>query len=178
MISPLLGRKQTPEHIQKRVESFKQSAFYQTMGQWSTEQNKARKGTKLSEEHKQKIAKAMKGKRNSLGRVQPLEFRQHLSKLWKDNPNHNHWVDGKGAERHSAREKDMSRLEYRLWREAVFQRDNWTCVRCQQVGGTLQADHIKLYSTHPDLRYEPTNGRTLCKPCHVSRNKWDNEVPA
>ena len=33
-------------------------------------------------------------------------------------------------------------------------------------GSRLQADHIKPYSAHPELRHDLANGRTLCVPCH------------
>ena len=54
----------------------------------------------------------------------------------------------------------------REWRTAVFQRDKYTCQICWVVGGRLQADHIKPYSTHVHLRHILSNGRTLCVPCH------------
>ena len=55
--------------------------------------------------------------------------------------------------------------EYKAWRLAVFQRDGFKCRHC---GATkkLQADHIIPRSARPDLAYEVSNGRTLCKPCH------------
>jgi 5-methylcytosine-specific restriction endonuclease McrA len=54
----------------------------------------------------------------------------------------------------------------REWRKAVFERDKYTCQLCGQVGGRLQADHIKPYKEFPELRLELSNGRTLCVPCH------------
>src|SRR3990167_3583081 len=57
-------------------------------------------------------------------------------------------------------------IEFRLWREAVFARDNWTCQKCEIRGGTLHADHIKQFAHHPELRFAIDNGRTLCKSCH------------
>lgn len=57
-------------------------------------------------------------------------------------------------------------FEYKQWRAAVFERDGYQCQICGQVGGKLNADHIKPFSTHPDLRLEITNGRTLCVECH------------
>lgn len=62
--------------------------------------------------------------------------------------------------------------EYRNWVLAVFKRDNFTCVLCNDNSGSnLQADHIKDFALYPDLRLEITNGRTLCKECH---KKTDN----
>lgn len=54
----------------------------------------------------------------------------------------------------------------REWRLAVFERDNYTCVFCGKRGGKLQADHIKPFKEFPELRYELSNGRTLCVKCH------------
>lgn len=56
--------------------------------------------------------------------------------------------------------------EYRAWREAVFVRDRFTCQHCGQRGGTLHADHIKPFCAFPELRFDVSNGRTLCVACH------------
>ena len=58
------------------------------------------------------------------------------------------------------------------WRKAVFARDDYTCTGCKQRGGRLQADHIKPWSLFPDLRFELSNGRTLCKACHLKTDTW------
>lgn len=52
------------------------------------------------------------------------------------------------------------------WRKSVFERDNYTCQFCGIRGTYLEADHIKPWAYFPELRYELSNGRTLCKPCH------------
>lgn len=62
-------------------------------------------------------------------------------------------------------------LEYRLWRSAVFERDNYTCTICGARNGNgktiiLQADHIKTFALYPELRMAVDNGRTLCIDCH------------
>ena len=57
-------------------------------------------------------------------------------------------------------------LEYKLWREKVFERDNYTCVICGKIGQELNADHIKSFAEYPEYRYDLDNGRTLCVPCH------------
>lgn len=63
-------------------------------------------------------------------------------------------------------EKIRKSLEYKLWRESVFHRDNWTCVICLRRGVKIHADHIKPFSLFPGLRLAIDNGRTLCVDCH------------
>lgn len=59
-------------------------------------------------------------------------------------------------------------VEYKEWRWAVFMRDNFTCQQCHRCGSgvVLNADHIKPFALFPELRFEVSNGRTLCKDCH------------
>lgn len=52
------------------------------------------------------------------------------------------------------------------WRRQVFKRDSFTCQNCGQYAGKLCADHIKPWCRFPDLRFDISNGRTLCWPCH------------
>lgn len=70
-----------------------------------------------------------------------------------------------------------SSIEYEEWRTKVFERDLYTCQGCGEIGGYLEADHIKPFALYPELRFEVDNGRTLCKPCHrltetFGRNSW------
>lgn len=62
--------------------------------------------------------------------------------------------------------KVRASAEYRAWRTAVFERDDYTCQHCGVHGGYLEADHIQSFAAHPDLRFSVENGRTLCQPCH------------
>ena len=61
--------------------------------------------------------------------------------------------------------------EYKLWREAVFKRDNWTCFWCG-FKGYVEADHIKPFAYFPELRFAIDNGRTLCRPCHITTGNF------
>lgn len=108
---------------------------------------------------KGKVGKTMKNK----GRPLSLAHRKKLSGSLA-----NAWRGGVSSENEIARK----RVEYRLWRAAVFLRDNYTCQMCGKRGGTLNADHIKPFAYYPDLRYAIDNGRTLCFICHIKTDTW------
>lgn len=61
---------------------------------------------------------------------------------------------------------ERGRIEYKEWRKAVFERDNWTCQVCKKRGGAIEAHHIKEFAKHPSLRTQLINGQTLCTICH------------
>ncbi len=65
---------------------------------------------------------------------------------------------------------------FKVWRESVFQRDDWTCQKCgkRSCAGSylrIEAHHLKPFATFPSLRFEITNGQTLCKNCHSQEPK-------
>jgi hypothetical protein len=55
--------------------------------------------------------------------------------------------------------------EYKTWRLSVFTRDDFQCYLCSS-SKDLQAHHIKEFSKYPDLRFEVSNGVTLCHEHH------------
>ena len=96
-----------------------------------------------------------------------------LSKSGNKNPN---WKGGITSINKTIRHN----IQYRLWREAVFARDNWTCQKCRQRGSKLHPHHIKNFAQFPELRFALDNGITFCIDCHklfhkVFGNKNNNQ---
>ena len=65
--------------------------------------------------------------------------------------------------------------EYKEWRTSVFERDNYTCVMCNERGYKLQAHHIKRFALYRYLIYNKNNGVTLCENCHYSIKKHEED---
>lgn len=63
------------------------------------------------------------------------------------------------------------------WRRAVLARDNATCQQCGETEGTLVVHHVKAFETHPELRFEASNGLTLCQPCHFQVHGYNLRQP-
>ena len=84
----------------------------------------------------------------------------------------------------SEQSKIRNSLEYIVWRNEVWKRDNWTCricgKKCQK--GNIVAHHLHLFSDFPELRFSVDNGITFCKSCHAKihllgrRKKWKNSL--
>lgn len=55
---------------------------------------------------------------------------------------------------------------YHKWVNAVLSRDMETCQHCSATGVELHAHHIKSFKDFPALRFELSNGITLCFKCH------------
>lgn len=156
--NPQFGKPLSNEHKRKLSEKLKGS-----VGFW-----KGKKKGPLSEECREKIRLA------NIGRVVSDETKSKIraAKLGRPNPSirgerHCRWRGGVTTENHKIRNS----CEMKIWREAVFERDKYTCVWCGQIGGKLNADHIKRFCDYPELRFAIDNGRTLCKSCH---EKTDN----
>ena len=113
------------------------------------------KGKHLSKETKKKLSEAHKGKKAS------KETRKKRSEslsgdkcyLWKGGIN-------------SINDTIRKSVEYKLWREDVYKRDDFTCQKCSEYGGVLNAHHIQNFADYVKLRFIVKNGITLCKKCH------------
>ena len=128
-------------------------------------------GYKLSEEFKEKVRKRMLGnklvknhipwnKDRKTGIVPKTAFKKRDNRITgKNNPN---WKGGISSENHLIR----AGIEFKLWHEAVFARDNWTCQKCGLKGERLCAHHINSFADCVELRTSIENGITVCKDCH------------
>lgn len=160
------GKKLSKEHKMKLSKIAKEKGF----GKWM-------KGKILSEETKKKIGRkghpyypmSFEGRKNfsekMKGKTAWNKGIKNKAFSGKNNPN---WKGGITP----INEKIRKSIEYRLWREAVFARDNFTCCHCGIYGGDLQADHIKPFAFYPELRFAIDNGRTLCVKCHKKTDTW------
>ena len=76
---------------------------------------------------------------------------------------------------------------YTDWREAVFERDDYTCQQCGVRGAELNADHypktLALVIKENNIKtlqeailceklWDISNGRTLCVPCHRATDTY------
>jgi len=75
-----------------------------------------------------------------------------------------------------ANERARRTAEYKRWRKAIFERDEYTCQICNRRGGDLQADHIKPFIIFPEMRFMMENGRTLCTNCHRETDTFGPKV--
>ena len=148
-------------------------------------------GTRHTKETKDKMrAKAILNGNNPPSRIGIMPFietRLKISKAHKNKPrngNPSSWKHSEETKRKmslsrggdkmwnwkggvtSINDKIRKSLDYRLWREEVFKRDDFTCQECKQRGGDMHADHIKQFAYFPELRFDISNGRTLCVECH------------
>ena len=81
--------------------------------------------------------------------------------------NSNNWKGGITPENIKIR----TSIEFSLWRESVFARDNWTCQKYGIKGGKLHSHHIKNFAQFPELRLAIDNGITLSDKAHRKFHK-------
>lgn len=135
------------------------------------------KGHKHSPEVRAKIAAKHKGKPAKwISSLKRDEIRQKISETKRGIPNlvmrgqgNHRWKGGITSENQKIRHC----LEYKIWRRAVFERDNYHCIwGGKEHGNNIQADHIKPFAEYPELRFAIDNGRTLCIECHKTVGTW------
>lgn len=126
------------------------------------------KGKKHTEESKKMISESLKG------HIVSVETKKKLSKKSLNEKNYN-W---KGGITPLCR-KIRNSLEYRLWRYAIMQRDDFRCLKCGNKK-KLNVHHKILFSKileqnkivffeeaiRCQLLFDLNNGETLCEICH------------
>ena len=126
-----------------------------------TKLNYKRKGVIPTQDTRQKLRNSALGRKHTPETIEKIR----QANLGEKSPR---WKGGINPINNSIRKS----LEYRLWRNAVFERDEYTCVWCKAKGVKIQADHIKPFSLFPELRFAIDNGRTLCVPCHKTTDTY------
>jgi len=154
-----LGRKRSKESIEKTASKLR-----------------GKKRKPFSEEWKSNISKGNLGKKLSFRQkeIALQNIRQYNFKLGKDHPN---W---KGGITQLRNKHSLTDIRYKNWRKAVFERDDYICQQCKARNGNgkeiyLEAHHIKEWVDYPELRFELSNGLTLCNFCHnktKNPSKW------
>lgn len=87
---------------------------------------------------------------------------------------HWNWKGGisKNNDRHDSN-------EYKEWRQAVYERDKYKCVKCGSKE-KINAHHILSWKYYPEQRYNINNGITLCEKCHIELHQkygYDTNEP-
>lgn len=181
----LKGKSHSVEHNRKVSEALKKLGIHPSAkGLKWTEEQRARlsnamkktflngriphnRGKPMSIELKMKLLEINRGQKYALGNrfKHTEEARRKISishiglQSGKKHPN---WKGGITPANQAIRNS----TEYKQWRKAVFERDNYTCLICGQIGGELNAHHIKPFNEFPELRFVLSNGVSMCIKCH------------
>lgn len=116
-------------------------------------------GRKLSDEHRKNVVRALRINSLNPKRIKNLPRGK----------THHFWKGGIT----SLNEKLRKQSKWKIWREAVFLRDNFICQNpncnfCQnKIGVMLHPHHVKPVSLYPNLIFDINNGITYCEEFHL-----------
>lgn len=84
----------------------------------------------------------------------------------------------RGLEGYKTKETRMIRNspKHKEWSLNVMKRDDFTCQECGKRGGNLHAHHIKDFAKNENMRFELTNGQTLCVGCHIELHRMLKKI--
>ncbi len=124
-------------------------------------------GKKHSDKTKQKIRDKKLGVKDS---EETIKKRLESRKIFYD----------KKGRKSSFNELLRHQSKWRIWREAIFLRDNFTCQNknCEfcnnKIGVMLHPHHIKPVSLFPELSFKIDNGITYCEEFHLKSGLHQN----
>lgn len=148
--------------------------------------SKALKGRKMPEEIVRKMSESLRGKKK------PPFTEEHKRKISEGGKIPRPWMRGENSPRWKGGTSELSKriknsFKYKKWREAIFQRDNWTCQKCGKRGGTilhphhkrsfasiLEENNIKTFedALSRQALWNINDGITLCRNCHKKTNTY------
>lgn len=133
-----------------------------------------------------KIPRAVveKARRSNTGKKRSIEIRRKMCASQRRvvaEGRHHLWRGGVSKVNRGIDKQFRETFEYKIWRESVFKRDNYTCIWCGTKSGNgkrvvLNADHIKPFILYPELRLSIDNGRTLCQNCHRTTETYGSRA--
>lgn len=139
----------------------------------------ARRGRKLSPEHREKLRAARAGGRPASGLDHSITTRiliaaAHVGRKRSTATRHalslgQHRRYGTTPNPNKPTRRDLAR-----WAYEVIRRDGGACVVCghrKQGRKDVAAHHILSRARHPELALLVNNGVTLCRPCHDDEHR-------
>jgi len=127
-------------------------------------------GIKKAKQMKKQISDRSKGNKYRTGKKHTKETKKKISIITRQRTpkgeNHLRWKGGNGRCMQL-----YTGIGYKAWRKDVFERDNYTCRKCNDnKGGNLEAHHKITFKEclekNNGLEFNVDNGTTLCKKCH------------
>ena len=180
------GGKHSPETRRKISEAVQRAYDEGRLTHWNTGNPRNRpscfEGRSHSEKSKITISEHRKGKclgnrhgftknhtPHNKGKQHPVhdaEWRRKVSEA-NSGPNHWNWKGGISSENRLMRNSTC----HKEWSLAVLLRDRWECQMCGYKGQKLTSHHVVSWKNNRELRFEVSNGITLCRPCHCGLHK-------
>jgi 5-methylcytosine-specific restriction endonuclease McrA len=134
-------------------------------------------GREVRDSTREKIAAALRGRKQPAEQTEKMvstlrrlytddperlvRLRAHMDRIRPRGENHHNWNVGVSKQR----DKEFGSPQYNAFRDSVLERDGYVCQWCGSRK-QLQVHHVKPYASHPNLRFDPDNGLTLCVECH------------
>lgn len=152
--NPFFGKKHTPEELEKMRLAHLGEKRPPFTPEWRQHMSDAFKGKRLGENN------PFYGKRHS-EKTKLLIGEKGRGRVMPCGENHPNWKGGITNPRKSKEEK--------IWSLTVRRRDKFTCQQCGVIPtrtNPVEAHHIKPFTKYPELRFDLSNGTTLCVSCH------------